>query len=201
MSGRHIRARADALVAGARIVGALVVGALVAGPGKRTSTWLGCVVACAAPAFGGVRSFALVANPIALVAGVMMSSVAPAGEAFTLPAASGLPMDQLGRIIVADKDPVLRPFVMGLLDGDGKEIRTNPLLSVSAHAMLLTPGTYTVVLRCGDTVSWYNLPTRVRVNAGQTYTLWCKSITGLAARVKFKEEPHADWDRAQPSAQ
>lgn len=137
----------------------------------------------------------------AVIASAMITSVGWAGDLFTLPSASGQPMEQLGRVIVADKDPVLRPFVMGLVDGNGKEVRANPLLGVSAHTMILTPGTYTVVLRCGDTVSWFDLPTRLRVDAGQTYTLWCKNITGLAARVKFKEESHADWARAQTSAQ
>ena len=138
----------------------------------------------------------------AIIASAVITSVACAGEPYKSPAASGQPMEQLGRIIVADKEPSLRPMVMGLLDEKGKEIRTNPLLSISAHTMILTPGTYTVALRCGDTTSWFELPTRVRVDAGKTYTLWCKRITtGLAARVKFKEEPHADWERAQASTQ
>lgn len=119
---------------------------------------------------------------------------------FTLPSAVGRPLDELGRISIVDIDLALKPMVNGLFDENGKQIRRNLLLGVGDHTMLLTPGTYTVGLRCGDTTSWFERPTKVRVDAGRTYTLWCKNITGLSARVKFKEQSHAEWELSKTTA-
>lgn len=136
-------------------------------------------------------------RPIIGALSLIYACLAQADDVFTLPAAADRPMEEIGRILIIDMDPVLRTKVAGLFDAQNKEIRHNRLVGVGEHTMLLTPGTYTVAINCDSGGSWYPLPTKLRVDAGQTYTLWCKNITGMAARVKFKSESHAQWEASR----
>ena len=120
---------------------------------------------------------------------------------FTLPGAEGRPLEEIGRIAIVDNDPVLSSKMMGLFDAQGKEIRRSLLSGVSERTLLLSPGTYTVALHCDSGGSWYPMPTRLRVDSGHTYTLWCKNITGLTARVKFKAQSHVEWEESRAPEQ
>jgi len=115
---------------------------------------------------------------------------------YVLPAAVGLPDDQLSRLI-ATRHPQQSVFArfIGLGDADGVEIRKRkfPALSVNGNHLMVTPGTYHALVLCSTPKGDFSGSVKLELTPGRTYTFWCEIGFGRPTTIEFKGESHVDW--------
>jgi hypothetical protein len=140
---------------------------------------------------GVLAAFAAVISSAACLA--QQSTV----RGYVLPAADGLPLDQVARVVAVNGPKNSETRFSGLFGADRKEIRVRrfPATGVSGTQLTLTPGKYYFGVSCQQAVGDPRLlPMSMTVSAGHTYSVWCDPVPWSSPMIRFKDQIHAEWD-------
>lgn len=134
-----------------------------------------------------------------------MGLAAESADVYTLPAATGLPIEQLARVIAVPGPKNVASKFVALFDDKRHEIRVRkfPVVSVTGTELRLPPAKYAFTVSCARPLGDFNyVPFSMTLAVGHTYSIWCEPIPWSVPIVRFKDQSHAEWDGSavQPEA-